>query len=55
MTALNFEMINEFIDKRILNILRNINLADPQFYEPSGDYAIVGAEIFYDLLRRAKI
>lgn len=38
------------IDKRQLNIPANIKLADPEFHNPGKIDALLGAEIFYDLL-----
>lgn len=43
------------INKQILNIPKNIPLADSNFYKPSQIDALIGAELFYDLLCTERI
>ncbi|XP_057337763.1 uncharacterized protein LOC130675883 [Microplitis mediator] len=46
---------NQVINKQILNIPHKIQLADPEFNEPNEIDALLGAEIFYDLLCTGQI
>ncbi|XP_043471057.1 uncharacterized protein LOC122504184 [Leptopilina heterotoma] len=46
---------NQFIDRCALTIPHNIQLADPEFYKPNHIDALLGVEIFYDLLMLGQI
>ena len=41
---------NQLINRKLLNIPKNIQLADPGFYKPDTIDALIGVEVFYDLL-----
>lgn len=40
----------QYVDRRQIDIPNNIKLADPEFHKPEKIDALLGAEIFYDLL-----
>ena len=41
---------NRFVDSKVLNLPKNVNLADPEFYKCKEIDALLGAEFFYELL-----